>query len=92
MRFSNGIRSVTLFILLFALVVSVPAYSSDEEIWPISRSYSGPPILASVDVKAGVLIGPIVVRTSMTGTVKLIGPGDSQNLSVKMGADGFSRM
>ena len=91
MRFSNGIRSVTLFILLFALVVSVPAYSSDEEIWPISRSYSGPPILASVDVKAGVLIGPIVVRTSMTGTVKLIGPGDSQSLSVKMGADGFSR-
>ncbi len=91
MRFSNGIQSVTLFTLLFALVVSVPAYSSGEKTWPISRSYSDPPILALVDIKAGVLIGPIVVSTSMTGTVKLIGPGSSQSLSVKMGAGGFSR-
>lgn len=83
---------VILFALLIAVMVSVPVYGDDPP-WPIS--YEPPsslfPIMAVVDVKEGVIIGPFAVSSSMAGTVTLTSPsGQTQTLSVKLGNDGFS--
>jgi hypothetical protein len=73
-------------------MVSIHSYGEDP---PWSISYQPPgslmPITSTVDIKEGVLIGPFIISSIMSGDVTFTSPtGETQNLAVRMGEDGFS--
>lgn len=90
---NSGPLRLVFFMLLLVLMLSVVANGNSEQSWLISYLVpdSDLPLLSIVDVKKGVLIGPFIIRTSMTGDIALTSPtGSVQTLSVRLGENGFS--